>query len=256
MSRRTSPGRGAELAVAGDDVELVVQARHAGAARARGRLEGGDDELGELPPGVQHGERVDHRHDRRAGVGDDAAWGGRATWRGVDLGHDERHVGVGAERRAVVDDDDPARRPPARPSARRSRRDVEHRDVDAVEELRGQRLDDDVLAADPAAREPTSSAPAASRTSPQMASRVGRTSSTTRADGAGGAHDAEGRPRDPRARVAGAATSAAGASVDDGLALGGVEPEGRVHRPHGVVEQVVAGDRPRCGSPRSRSSRC
>ena len=151
MSRRTSPGRVPSSRWPVHDVELVVQAGHAGAAQARGGLEGRDDEPGELPGAVQHGERVDHRHDRGTGVGDDAARPVGDLAR-VDLGHDERHVGLGAELGAVVDRDDAAGGRQLDPLARDRRRDVEDGDVDAVEELGRQGLDDDVLAADPQRR--------------------------------------------------------------------------------------------------------
>ena len=58
---------------------------------------------------------------------------------GVDLGHDERDVGVHPEGAGVVDRDGAARGGDRRPLRGDLVGDVEHRDVDAVEDLRRQR---------------------------------------------------------------------------------------------------------------------
>ena len=194
-------GAGAELAVPVHDVELVVQAGHAGAAQARRGLEGGDDEPGELADPVQHGERVDHRHDRGAGVRDDAARPVGDLAR-VHLGHDQRHVGLGAELGAVVDGDHAARRRQLDPLAGDRGRDVEDGDVDAVEELRRQRLDDDVLATDPQRRADVLDPGGQAHPAPVRV--AGRQHvEHDPAHGAGHPHDAQGRQRAPRGPLPG-----------------------------------------------------
>ena len=107
MRRRTSPGRVPSSRWPWTTSSSSCRRRHPGPTEPGGGLQGRDDEAGELPAGVEDGERVDHRHHRGAGVGDDVArpLGDLAR---VDLGDDERHVGVGAEDGAVVDGDDAA----------------------------------------------------------------------------------------------------------------------------------------------------
>ena len=86
-----------------------------GQAGAGHRLVGGHDDG--LEPGFV-GQRLQHRHGdhgRAVGVGDDAD-GEVVEGVGVDLGDDERHAVVHAERRRVVDDDGTGRGDAARPA--------------------------------------------------------------------------------------------------------------------------------------------
>ena len=68
-------------------------------------------------------------------------------WSGVDLGHDQRHVGVHPERAGVVHHDGTAGGRDRRPLGRDLVGHVEHGDVHAVEDLRGQLDDGELLAA-------------------------------------------------------------------------------------------------------------
>ena len=149
---------------------------------------------------VEHREHVDHRHHRGAGVGDDPA-GPVGDLARVDLGDDERHVGVGAEDGAVVDGHDPAGCRQLDPLAGDARRDVEDRDVEAVEELRRQRLDDDVLPRDPEHRADVLRAGGEAHVGPVAV--AGRQDvEDDPADGAGDAHDTERRsPVSPASRL-------------------------------------------------------
>ena len=85
-----------------------------------------------IEPGlvVQRLEHRHRRHRRAVGVGDDALAGVGDGLR-VDLGHDERHVGVHAERRGVVDDRDAGGGEPRRQLARRRGAGREQGDVEA-----------------------------------------------------------------------------------------------------------------------------
>ena len=137
----------AGLAIAGEHGDLVIKTVDAGLTRTRGGLVGGDHELREDPAGMEGTERVHHRQRRAVGVADDAL-GSVADLGGIDLGHDQRHVGVHPEGTGVIDHDRPARHRDRGPVRRDLVRHVEHRHVDAVEGLGGQLLDHDVLAAD------------------------------------------------------------------------------------------------------------
>ena len=190
MRRRTSPGRVPSSRLPCTTSSSSWSRLDAGATQAGRRLEGRDDEAGELPRAVQHGEGVDHRHHRGAGVGDDAA-GPVGDLARVDLRHDERHVGLGAEDGAVVDGDDPARGRQLDPLAgdapagcRRSRRRCRRRTPASAPRRRRPR---------PATRnvEPTSSAPAARRTPAPVAVAGRQHVEHDPADGAGDADDAE-----------------------------------------------------------------
>ena len=173
-------GARAELAVAVHDVELVVEAGHAGAAQAGGGLEGRDDEAGAAPtracstasasiivitvaPGLAMMPRG--RSEILRGLTSGTTSGTSGSVRNTVL------LSMATTPRAAAS---------STHSPGDRRRDVEDRDVEAVEELRRQRLDDDVLAADPEAssRRPRPPRPGARGTS--ALSRVGSTSSTTR----------------------------------------------------------------------------
>ena len=95
---------------------------------------------------VQRRDRDDHRQRGAVGVGDDAL-GPVAYLLRVDLGDDQRHVRVHPERAGVVDRDRAPGGGDRRPLRRHLVRHVEHGHVDAVEDLRLQRLDLELLAA-------------------------------------------------------------------------------------------------------------
>ena len=125
--------------------DLLVELGDASEARARDGLVGGDDhavEPGEAVERLQHR----HRHHRRAvRVGDDAL-SDLAERLAVDLGHDERDVGVHPPGRGVVDDDRPGGGHLRREGARRARPAGEQRDVEPGEVRRGDVLDGDLVA--------------------------------------------------------------------------------------------------------------
>ena len=83
---------------------LVVQLEQALGSLAAGGLVGRDDHA--LDPGqiVQRLQRDDHLDRRAIGIGDDAL-GDCFEGVGVDLGDDQRHVGVHAPGAGIVDDD-------------------------------------------------------------------------------------------------------------------------------------------------------
>ena len=137
----------AELAVAGEHGELVVEAVDAGLPGAGGRLVGGDDQLGEPPPACSA---------PRASIIVRVVQLGLAM---IPLGRLRPAPGLtsgttsgtsGSIRNAPELSTTTA--PCAAAIGAHCGRDlvghVEHRDVDAVEDLGGQRLDDDLLAAD------------------------------------------------------------------------------------------------------------
>ena len=86
-----------------DRAALLEQLVHARLARARGRLVGRDHDARDLGGIVQRLQRDDHLRGRAVGVGDDVARGVAVDRVGVHLGHDQRHVGVHAVERRVVD---------------------------------------------------------------------------------------------------------------------------------------------------------
>ena len=96
---------GTRVAQAVDGLRLVPQLVHAFLAGAGHRLIGRDDHP--LDPGrvMQRLQRRDQLDGRAVGVGDDVLLGGVLDGVGVHLGHDQRHVGVLAEGRGVVDHD-------------------------------------------------------------------------------------------------------------------------------------------------------
>ena len=135
----------------------------------------------------------------------------------VDLGHDQRHVGVHPERAGVVDHDRALGGGDRRPHGRDLVGHVEHRHVDAVEGLLGQLLDDE--------RPRRGSAAACRPSGPTRAagSRPRRPRAST------GCRASPCRRRRSRRRRPGSASSlrpsSAGPSVDDGLDLVAVEVE-------------------------------
>src|SRR5262249_50195393 len=123
-----------ERRVAGDLGELVVQRVHADLTVAGDRLVGGADQLTEAVLAVQRGERHDHGERGAVRVGDDALRTVAYLLR-VDLGHDQRHIGVHPERAGVVDRDHATGGRDGRPLGRDLIGNVEHRDVHTVERL-------------------------------------------------------------------------------------------------------------------------
>ena len=92
------------VGVADEDVAaLLEQLVHARLAGARDRLVGGDDHALDRRGVVQRLQRHDHLRGRAVGVGDDVLGPIAVDRLGVHLGHDQRHVGVHAVERAIVD---------------------------------------------------------------------------------------------------------------------------------------------------------
>lgn len=77
-----------------------------GRAAARGRLIGRDGHSPDAVPPMDRPERVIAMIAAQIGTARMPSWRGMS---GVDLGHDERHREVHAERRGIVDDDCPRR---------------------------------------------------------------------------------------------------------------------------------------------------
>ena len=125
-------------------LHLLVELRHPGQAAARHRLVGADHHG--LQPGLEV-ERLEHRHrhhGRAVRVGDDAL-GDRPEVLRVHLGHHQRHVGVHAPGRGVVDDRgargrDPRGEGPGGGGAGGEQRDVEAVEVGGVGVLHGELL--------------------------------------------------------------------------------------------------------------------
>ena len=105
-------------------------------AGARDRLVGADDDPPDAGGVVQRLERDDHLDRRAVGVGDDPLVLGDVVR--VDLGDDQRHVGVHAEGARVVDDDRAGRGGDRAPLARDARRRARQHDLDARERLGGE----------------------------------------------------------------------------------------------------------------------
>ena len=82
---------------------LGFQLFHGAGAGAAYGLVRRDDEAPHPAVLVQGPDDDDHDDGRAVRVGDDAVVGAQII--GIDLGHDERHVRIHAERRGVVDDD-------------------------------------------------------------------------------------------------------------------------------------------------------
>ena len=144
-TRRMSPAWVPSSRLPATFCDLVVKGVDSGLAGAGRGLVRGDDQLGQAELRVQRAHRDDHGQCRAVGIRDDPL--GPVAYRpGVDLGHDEGDVRVHPECAGVVD----GYRAPLGGNRRPLRRDVvgnvEHRDVDAVEDLRRERQNFDVLA--------------------------------------------------------------------------------------------------------------
>ncbi|GAA1854123.1 hypothetical protein GCM10009772_33660 [Pseudonocardia alni subsp. carboxydivorans] len=133
--------------LAGDRGQLGLQLVDAGLAGTRRGLVRRHDQRLEPELAVQRTHRRHHRQRRAVRVGDDPL-GPLGHLLRVDLGHDERDLGVHPERAGVVDGDRAAGGGDRRPLGGDLVGHVEHRDVDAVEDLGLQLQDRDVLAAD------------------------------------------------------------------------------------------------------------
>ena len=154
---------------------------------------------------------------------------------GVDLGDDERHVGVHPERAGVVDDDGARARRRSAPTAAETSSGTSNIATSTPSKTSGASAWTTTSSPRTRSTLPAERAEATSRISPQTSSRWSRGSRASRCR----------RRRWRRRRRAWACASAAhrpGASVDHGLALGGVEAERRVDGADRVVELVVAGD--------------
>ena len=120
------------LGAVDDRARLRGQFLDAGQAAARDRLVGRDHQAHQLGFVVQH---LEHRHRHHGGavrVGDDALFEGparRDVSREVHLGHHQRHVGVLAPRRRVVDHRHPGGGEPRRLHQRHRLAGGEQRDV-------------------------------------------------------------------------------------------------------------------------------
>ena len=108
-------------------------------ARPRDRLVGADDDAPDPRGVVQRLERDDHLDGRAVGVGDDPL-GASGDVVGIDLGHDQRDVGVHPEGARVVDDHGAGRGGDRAPFAGDARRRAREHDLDARERSCGERL--------------------------------------------------------------------------------------------------------------------
>src|ERR1700733_100053 len=127
----TSGRGGPVLATAQRRARLGVELVDRLLAGARDRLVGRDDET--LDPGrpVNRRERHDELHGRAVGVGDHAAVALERVR--VDLGDDERNVGIPPPGRGVVDHDGAGLDEPRRPLAGGAGAGREQRDVEAAQ---------------------------------------------------------------------------------------------------------------------------
>ena len=125
---------------------LGVEVEEPFGALARRGLVGGHDDPLDPRQVVQRLERHHHLDGRAVGVGDDAA-GDVAQGVGVDLGDDQRHLGVHAPGAGVVDDDGTGLRGDGAVLAADRRRRARQDDVDAGKGLGPQR--DDVVGVAP-----------------------------------------------------------------------------------------------------------
>ena len=135
-----------QRAVPGHDLDLVIEARDPLAAQPGGGLEGGDDEFLELPAGVQRGQGVDHRHDRRPRIGDDPQRPVLGPLR-VDSVATSGTSEVAPEDRGVVDDDNTSPRGIPNPVVDHGRGMSTTATSTSSKNL-GQRLDDQITTAD------------------------------------------------------------------------------------------------------------
>ena len=117
-------------------LRLLAQLLDGAGARAGDRLVGRHGHVGEAGGVVQRLQRGDQLDGRAVRVGDDAAVPGDGL--GVDLGHDQRHVGVHPEGARLVDDDAAARHRLGREARRGRCAGREQRQVEALERVGGQ----------------------------------------------------------------------------------------------------------------------
>ncbi len=127
----------------GDLAHLGVELVDTDPARARHRLVGRHDEPAETGGSMQRAERRHRRHRGAVRVGDDAL-GDALEVVGVDLADDERHVGIHAPRRRVVDDGRAALDHLRRQLPRRVLAVREQRQIEPGERRRGGVLDLDL----------------------------------------------------------------------------------------------------------------
>ena len=116
-----------------DALGLVPELVHRLLARARDRLVGRDDDPLDPRAVVQRLQRHHHLRGRAVGVGDDVLGGVALDRVRVHLRHDQRHLGVVAVERRVVDHDAAGLGGDRRVLLRRVRTDGEERDVPAGE---------------------------------------------------------------------------------------------------------------------------
>jgi hypothetical protein len=86
-------------------MRLVNFLRSTVLARAGDRLVGGDDDALDGGAVVQRLQRDDKLRRRAIGIGDDVLLAEALDRVGIDLGHDQRHLGIVAPGRGIVDDD-------------------------------------------------------------------------------------------------------------------------------------------------------
>ena len=127
--------------------ELVVQPVDAGLPGAGRGLVRRDDQLGEPPPAVQRAERVHHRQRRAVGVGDDALGPVARPASGLTSGTTSGTSGSIRNAPELSTTTAPVAAAIGAHCGGDLVGHVEHRDVDAVEDLGRQRLDLDLLAA-------------------------------------------------------------------------------------------------------------
>ncbi len=116
-----------------DALGLVPELVHRLLAGAGDGLVGRDDDAGDARPVVDRLQRHHHLRGRAVGVGDDVLAGIARDRVRVHLGHDQRHLGVVAIERRVVDHDAASLGGDGRVLLRRVRADREEGDVPAGE---------------------------------------------------------------------------------------------------------------------------
>ena len=116
-----------------DGAGLVEELVHRLLAGAGDRLIGGHDHALDPRQIMQRLQRHHHLDGRAIGIGDDVALLVAGDGIGIDLRHDQRHVGIHAELGGIVDDDAAGRRGPGRMHRRDLGPRREQRDIDAPE---------------------------------------------------------------------------------------------------------------------------
>ena len=197
--RRVDRGGGR---LAGERVaRLLVQRVDRLRAGAGHRLVGRDGDV--LEAGLV-ADRAQHRHElhgRAVRVRDQAAVPAERVR--VDVGHDQRHVGLHAEGRRVVDDDRAALDGDRRPLARARRAGREDGEVDAVEGLGLDGAHLELLVAEAHARAGAAGAGEADELA-EVEAALGQHLAQDLADGAGGAEDGNAGARHGRSPPPGA----------------------------------------------------